>query len=455
MKPFFEMSVLISFGFLCLLLLVGVVLRAKVKFLQDYFVPACLIGGVLGFIVLNTTGFPHVKAEHYASFAYHFFTISFVCLGLRGMSKVDKSKGSATKEMIRGSVWQAQMFHMSLCSQLILATGLMYVLNLILGKDFLECIGFLAAQGFAAGPGQAISTGLVWEKFGYEGMGQLAMTFAGVGFIVAFSMGVPLVRWGIKKGLNTYPIGNVDKEIKSGLHEKDNRPCGMLQVSQSSNVESLAFQCALIFLAWLLAYYVVDFITSRVPASIGGTMWGLFFLINLVSGMFVRYILQRFGIEHYIDGDTMTRFTGWMMEFLLLSTLVGIKFAVIKEYIIPIIVISVALAVFTLFFTLYFGRRVPGYSFERTVMMFGTCTGTIPTGLILLRMIDSDLKTTVSVEAGMWNISVFVFCYVNFILHGVVVYDWGMPITLGLFALTYLICYGILKICKLVGEKQF
>lgn len=33
-------------------------------------------------------------------------------------------------------------------------------------------------------------------------------------------------------------------------------------------------------------------------------------------------------------------------------------------------------------------------------MMFGTCTGTIPTGLILLRMVDSELKTTVSVEAG-------------------------------------------------------
>ena len=42
-------------------------------------------------------------------------------------------------------------------------------------------------------------------------------------------------------------------------------------------------------------------------------------------------------------------------------------------------------------------------------MMFGTCTGTIPTGLILLRMVDSDLKTTVSVEAGMWNLSVAVF----------------------------------------------
>ena len=91
------------------------------------------------------------------------------------MSKVDQSKGSATKEMVRGSIWQAQMFHMGLCSQLILATGIVYLLNALTGRDYLESIGFLAAQGFAAGPGQAISTGLVWEKFGHSGMGQLGI----------------------------------------------------------------------------------------------------------------------------------------------------------------------------------------------------------------------------------------------------------------------------------------
>lgn len=86
-------------------------------------VPACLTGGVIGFFILNTTGFPQVQPELYPALAYHFFTISFVCIGLRGMSKVDQSKGSATKEMVRGSIWQAQMFHMGLCSQLILATA--------------------------------------------------------------------------------------------------------------------------------------------------------------------------------------------------------------------------------------------------------------------------------------------------------------------------------------------
>lgn len=455
MKPFFDLSVLIAFGFLCLLLLVGVILRAKVKFFQEYLIPACLIGGILGFIVMNTTGFPHVTTEYYSAFAYHFFTLSFVCIGLRGMSKVDKSKTSAAKEVVRGSIWQGQMFYMCLCSQLFIATAIVYLLNFALDENFLECIGFLAAQGFTAGPGQAISTGLVWEKFGHEGMGQLAMTFAGIGFIVAFVIGVPLIRWGVKKGLNHYPIGEIGQDVRSGLYDNENRPCGMKLVSQSSNVESIALQCSLVFLAWLFSYYIVDAIASRVPVSIGGTMWGLFFLINMVGGMFIRYVLQRLGLEHFIDGDTMTRFIGWLMEFLLLSTLIGVKFALIKAYIVPIIIISVVLAVFTLFFVLYFGRRVPGYSFERTVMVFGTCTGTIPTGLILLRMIDSDLKTTVSVEAGMFNLIAFIFGYVNFIFHGVVVYNWGMPMTLGLFGLTFLVCYVILRIFKLVGEKQF
>ena len=164
MKPFFDMSLLIAFGFLSLLLLLGVLLRAKIKFLQNFMVPACLTGGVIGCFILNTTGFPQVQPELYPALAYHFFTISFVCIGLRGMSKVDQSKGSATKEMVRGSIWQAQMFHMGLCSQLILATGIVYLLNALTGRDYLESIGF----------------------------------------IVAFAIGVPLVRWGVTRPFCSY-----------------------------------------------------------------------------------------------------------------------------------------------------------------------------------------------------------------------------------------------------------
>lgn len=38
------------------------------------------------------------------------------------MSKVEQSKGSANKEMARGSLWQAGIFYISLSSQILIAT---------------------------------------------------------------------------------------------------------------------------------------------------------------------------------------------------------------------------------------------------------------------------------------------------------------------------------------------
>ncbi len=88
---------------------------------------------------------------------------------------------------------------------------------------------------------------------------------------------MPLVRWGVRKGLNTYPVGSVPEEVKTGLLAPENRPCGLRQVTQNSNVDSLALQLALVLGAWMLAYYAVEAVATRVPSSIGGTMWGLFF----------------------------------------------------------------------------------------------------------------------------------------------------------------------------------
>ena len=45
---------LILFGLLSLMLLIGTLLRAKVKLFQDYLVPASIIGGLIGFAIALT-----------------------------------------------------------------------------------------------------------------------------------------------------------------------------------------------------------------------------------------------------------------------------------------------------------------------------------------------------------------------------------------------------------------
>ena len=182
MGAFFDMSVLASLAFLAVMLLVGVLLRAKVTFFQNFLVPACIIGGIIGAIIMNTTSIPGINQKLYEQLAYHFFAFSFICLGLRGTGCIQKEECSdTTKELVKGSIWQGFMFYMSMCSQVLVATAVIYLINFIFQKDFLACMGFLGAQGFTAGPGATLSSGLLWEKFGHANMGQVGLAFSGIG----------------------------------------------------------------------------------------------------------------------------------------------------------------------------------------------------------------------------------------------------------------------------------
>ena len=76
--PFDSMLVFSSLG---IMLLVGVFLRARVSFFQHFLIPGCLIGGVLGLILMNT-GVVRLSVSDLETFAYHFFNISFISVGL-------------------------------------------------------------------------------------------------------------------------------------------------------------------------------------------------------------------------------------------------------------------------------------------------------------------------------------------------------------------------------------
>ncbi len=87
MEPPFSFEPLLVFGFLSIVLLVGVVLRANVHFFQRFLFPSCLIGGLLGLILVSTR-LIDLSASKFETFAYHFFNISFISVGLtRGKNR--------------------------------------------------------------------------------------------------------------------------------------------------------------------------------------------------------------------------------------------------------------------------------------------------------------------------------------------------------------------------------
>ena len=61
---------LILFGLLSLMLLIGTLLRAKVKLFQDYLVPASIIGGLIGATFFTLFVFPLMVETFYRRMLY-------------------------------------------------------------------------------------------------------------------------------------------------------------------------------------------------------------------------------------------------------------------------------------------------------------------------------------------------------------------------------------------------
>ena len=91
---------LILFGLLSLMLLIGTLLRAKVKLFQDYLVPASIIGGLIGFAIVSTgwlkIGEWQITSSSFNWFLFHAFNISYISLLLtRPRGKIRPRKSCA------------------------------------------------------------------------------------------------------------------------------------------------------------------------------------------------------------------------------------------------------------------------------------------------------------------------------------------------------------------------
>ena len=101
----FPFDSMLLFGSLAIMLLAGVFLRAKISFFQHFLIPSCLIGGVLGLIVIHAD-IVKLSITDLETFAYHFFNISFISVGLTGNAN-QSDNSILNKGLIKGPLWMA------------------------------------------------------------------------------------------------------------------------------------------------------------------------------------------------------------------------------------------------------------------------------------------------------------------------------------------------------------
>ena len=176
----------IAFAFMASMILAGVILRAKIPFLQNNLVPASLIGGVLGFVLVSSGLSFGFESSDFTFFAFHFFTLSFMSLVLTGSDS--QKKGSAS--VVPGGMWLSIVWVMSLVLQSLAGLAVILVYNQVSGQELSHFLGMIATHGFTQGPGQALALGNIWEtELGIEHAVNFGLIYASFGFIAAFLVG--------------------------------------------------------------------------------------------------------------------------------------------------------------------------------------------------------------------------------------------------------------------------
>ena len=444
----FSFEAMLTFGGLAIMLLVGVLLRAKVLIFQRYLIPSCLIGGILGLGLLNVN-LIKLSVSNLETFAYHFFNISFISIGLTRSAKPE-SASALNKRALKGPLWMALTQSVVFPLQAVIG-GLFIILFGAFGLELFPTFGFFAPLGFNEGPGQALSFGKVWEGLGFKHAATIGATFATIGYFFAFFVGVPLVNWGIRKGLSNQPRKQLPQDFLTGVRGKNQepKPAGALTM-HSANVDTLAFQTALVGLVYVATYGFIRALGSLFDPDVASILWGFFFFFGLIFAFVTRWLMKKLKVNYLIDTGIQRRITGWSIDFLIVATVMAIQLQIVWNYAIPILAISIACGVLTTVVVVFLGRRLWDLNLERTVAIYGTVTGTVSCGLLLLRIADPEFKSPAVIEIAVMNVIMLIPLAPYLILvNAPVWWEWSIALTVLVFLGAMALSLILLKVLKL------
>lgn len=451
------MSFMIAFGWVGAMLLLGTILRAKIKILKNNLVPACVIGGIIGFIIFNVLPLVSVDVTMFGEMTTHFFTLSFISIGLTSLPKSSESSGTLVKTAVKGAVAIGALWTMLWAITPLLG----YLVLKIAGVPFQMdgTYGLLIPTAFCDGPGVAMTIGSIFEGYGWPDASQVALTYAVIGFLLAFLVGVPMAKRGLQKNIASYP-DTLSTAISRGIYTKDEQTESMgMHTTYHGNIDTLALHLALLGFCFLLANLIAALFAS-IPTMVTQLMSSFLFLHGLLAAYFVKWIMNKWNLTQYQNETLQARITGSCTDFLVCSSFMAIQVSIIGKWVIPILITCLCLGIITFVISIYFGSRIGGkYDFERTLGLWGCATGTTATGLALIRIVDPNLKTTAATELGAMNVTAAFFSlgvYTAIPLIAAANAGQGDVFTgVGICLITAIGCLLILKIFKVWGKKTY
>lgn len=427
-------DVAIDIGIMSVALIIGIILKAKIPFIQKTFMPASFIAGLL-LLILGPSALDVLPlSPWFSAYPAILIAVVFACIPIGA-----KSSGFREQFAKVRNVWFYGVF--ILC--------LLYTAGLLTTKLFLTPllnapvgIGMMLGVGFFGGHGSAAAIGDTFAALGWEEATTIGYTAATVGMIVCIVGGLLIIRRGAEKNEAKFitSFDNLPMEIKTGLVPRKNRE-SFGDVTFSPNaVDPLLAHIGIVGIAILIAYGIQQGLESLLT----GVSMPLFSMA-IIAGILVQIGLTSTKADDYVDKRIVDRISGTATDLIVVFGIGSINLTVVANYIVPLLFLFIIGIIVAYFGFRFLGERTfHEYWFENAVFSWGYTTGTVAMGVALLKMVDPQLRSGALRDFGIAYLGIMPFEVLTLaFLPGILMSGYGWTYTLFaiLFGATLLIFF--------------
>ena len=390
-------SFLVQLGLLMIFLLAGNIMRRKIPLFRKCLVPSALLGGAVLLIVNiigKQFGFVLVDNRLMQVITYHCLAIGFAAMTLKTEKSTHKTSRAQVFEFgaLQGGTYMLQAF---------VGLGVTILMFFITqhGEQVISYIcGLILPLGFGQGPGNALTWDINFtntEAAQFAGNGSFGLSLASIGFVVACVFGILYIN--IQKARGTLKIRECKPEQQSNAQIKES----VEEIPDSESVDKFTLQAGFVALAYAVSFGFMCLL-GAISDFTNSIAWGFNFLWASLAAMLIKAVVKglrkgKLMNREYINNYQMDRISGFSFDIMIVAGVAAIEINDIKNYILPIIILSVLGAVLTFVYIRKATKECfKGFEHEMFLMSYGTLTGTASNGVILMKEIDPDLRTPTS-----------------------------------------------------------
>ncbi|NND99496.1 MAG: sodium:glutamate symporter [Pirellulaceae bacterium] len=403
--------------FVATLLLVGVILRHTVPLFRWLYIPASVIAGFVGLLMIQLgLGYSEAGNLHFAATSmaktlssWPGWLIAVVFAGMLLERKPPSASEGANRVGRQGlMVWIIVLGQTAIG---LLATWLLV-------KPFYEVpnsFGMLIETGFAGGHGTAAAMGEVFAHptIALDGGLDLGILMATGGLVYGIITGILWINVGVRAGwvsasddADTHSIDSQHARgsIGEARIQRETIDPLLLQVIWLSLamgigllMQWVVMQTATSIDSWFAAEIETDAAQKQLSQrlSVSSVVDFPLFIYTLFGGLIVRWSLSLFGQAERIDTETINRLTSAAMDILVVAAIASLNLQAVVAMIVPFSALFVCGCLWAAVCLLLISRWIlpREHWFQLGLINYGMSTGTTATGFVLLRMVDPELES--------------------------------------------------------------